>query len=273
MNYKMIVLDMDDTLLLSNNTIGSHTKNALLKAQEKGVKVVLASGRPPAGMKKYAQELQLKKNGSFILAFNGAEIFDCQSDEELFSSRLSLDNIQELYRISQRENVYLHTFVGETIITEKNNPYTEVEGKLNKLPIKEVPNFLEFVKDPVVKLLMCAEPEKLIQVEKKLKLELQGRFNIMRSKPFFLEFLELGVSKGTSILQLIKQLGIKIDEVIAVGDSYNDLEMIELAGFGVAMGNAPDDIKEKADFVTDTNDNEGVASIVETFILNTNPPQ
>jgi Cof subfamily protein (haloacid dehalogenase superfamily) len=89
----------------------------------------------------------------------------------------------------------------------------------------------------------------------------------MRSKPFFLEFLESGVTKGSSLNHLIGKLGIKREEVIAIGDSYNDLAMIEFAGLGVAMGNAPDDIKQKADYVTDTNMNDGVAKVVEKFVL------
>ena len=89
----------------------------------------------------------------------------------------------------------------------------------------------------------------------------------MRSKPFFLEFTEAGVTKGTSLNQLIQKLGIKREEVIAMGDSYNDQAMIEFAGLGVAMGNAPDDIKEIANYVTDTNMNDGVAKVVEKFVL------
>jgi Cof subfamily protein (haloacid dehalogenase superfamily) len=105
-------------------------------------------------------------------------------------------------------------------------------------------------------------------VEKKLQEQFAGKLSVMRSKPFFLEFTEEGVTKGTSLNHLIGQLGITREEVIAIGDSYNDLAMIEFAGLGVAMGNAPDDIKEKADYVTDTNMNDGVAKVVEKFVLN-----
>ena len=114
---------------------------------------------------------------------------------------------------------------------------------------------------------MLAEPEKLVHVEKKLQKQLQGELSVMRSKPYFLEFTEEGVTKGTSLHLLIQQLGITRDEVIAIGDSYNDLAMIEFAGLGVAMGNAPEDIKEKANHVTDTNMNDGVAKVVEELIL------
>lgn len=263
----MIVLDLDDTLLRDDHTISARTKEALMKAQELGVKVVLASGRPTYGMRHIAQELNLGQYGSFILSFNGGKIINCSSEEEMFSSTLSPKAVQQLYELSVREEVYIHTYIGDEIITQDENPYTDIEAKLTGLPIKIVPIFVNEVNEPVVKCLMVGPPEQLKEVEKKLQVELEEEFSIMRSKPYFLEFTEKGVTKGTSLNQLIQACGIKREEVIAIGDSYNDMSMIEFAGFGVAMGNAPDDIKEIANFVTDTNMNDGVAKVVEEYIL------
>ncbi|KOO46272.1 Cof-type HAD-IIB family hydrolase [Priestia koreensis] len=267
MEYKMIVLDLDDTLLRDDQTVSPRTKEALMKAQEAGVKVVLASGRPTYGMEWVAEELQLEKYGSFILSFNGAKIINCRTKEELFSSTLSPKTVKHLYELSQRENVGIHTYVGNEIFTEVENPYSDIESDLTGLPVKIVDHFAEAVTEPVVKVLMLEEAEKLAKVEETLQKELEGELSVMRSKPFFLEFTEAGVTKGTSLHQLITELGIKQEEVIAMGDSYNDLAMIEFAGLGVAMGNAPDDIKEIANYVTDTNMNDGVAKVVEDFIL------
>lgn len=269
MTYKMIVLDLDDTLLRDDQTISPRTKQALMDAQEAGMKVVLASGRPTYGMRKIAEELRLKEYGSFILSFNGAKIINCQTNEELFSSTLSPETVHRLYDISQREGVGILTYVGDEIVTETAAPYAEIESGLTGMAVKEVDSFVEAVKEPVVKALMLKEAERLAEVEKKLQDELDGELSVMRSKPFFLEFTEVGVTKGTSLNHLIGELGIKREEVIAVGDSYNDLAMIEFAGLGVAMGNAPDDIKAKADYVTDTNMNDGVAKVVEKFMLKT----
>jgi Cof subfamily protein (haloacid dehalogenase superfamily) len=269
MPYQMIVLDLDDTLLQDDHTISDRTKRALMEAQELGVKVVLASGRPTSAMYAIAEELRLKDFGSFILSFNGAKITNCQTGEELFSSTLSPDVVNHLYELSRRENVWIHTYVGDQIITEAGNQFTTIEGEITGLEVVEVGSFVGAVSEPVVKVLMLEEPAKLAMLEKKLQEELAGQLSVMRSKPFFLEFTEQGVTKGTSLSQLIQKLGIKRDEVIAIGDSYNDLAMIEFAGLGVAMGNAPDDIKEKANFVTDTNMNNGVAKVVEEFVLKT----
>lgn len=267
MSYKMIVLDLDDTLLRDDHSISDRTKKALMDAQDLGVKVVLASGRPTFGMKHIAEELSLAKYGSYLLSFNGGIIIDCNSNEEVFSSTLSPKSVHHLYELSRREDVYIHTYVGEEIITEDPNPFTTIESELTGLPIRVVNRFTDVVSEPVVKALMVEEPEKLKKVEEKLQKELTDSFSVMRSKPFFLEFTEKGVTKGTSLNQLIQICGINQDEVIAIGDSYNDQSMIEFAGLGVAMGNAPDDIKEIADFVTETNMNDGVALVVENFVL------
>ena len=157
--------------------------------------------------------------------------------------------------------------MGDDIVTEENNPYTEIEGDITGMPIVVVDDFKAAVKEPVVKVLMNKEAERLVEVEKKLQQQLEYQLSVMRSKPFFLEFTEAGVTKGTSLNKLIQKLGIKREEVIAMGDSYNDQAMIEFAGLGVAMGNAPDDIKEIANYVTDTNMNDGVAKVVEKFVL------
>lgn len=273
MNYKMIVLDLDDTLLRSDLSISPRTKSGLLEAQKLGVKVVLASGRPELGMDRVVQELHLKDYGSFILAFNGAKIINCQTNEELFSSTLPIETVQRLYEASRREGVWIHTYIGDKIITDANNPYTAIESELTGLKIIEVDRFTEVVSQPVVKVLMVADPEKLISIEQPLQKEFAGKLSVFRSKPFFLEFTEAGVTKGTSLKLLTEKLGIKREEVIAIGDSYNDLEMIEFAGLGVAMGNAADDIKTAADYVTESNMEDGVAKVVEQFILKGIPAQ
>ncbi|BCB05398.1 Cof-type HAD-IIB family hydrolase [Bacillus sp. KH172YL63] len=267
MTYKMIVLDLDDTLLRDDQTISARTKDALFKAQEAGVKVVLASGRPTFGMRWVAKELKLDQYGSFILSFNGSKIIDCKTDEEKYSRTLSAETAHRLYDLSKREGVGILTYADDAIIVEEENEFAAIESELTGLPVKVVPDFKEAVKAPVVKALMLKEADHLVEVEKKLQEELHGELSVMRSKPFFLEFTELGVTKGASLDYLIKPMGLKAEEIIAIGDSYNDLAMIEYAGLGVAMGNAPQDIKEQADYVAASNMEDGVAEVVEKFVL------
>ena len=148
--YKMIVLDLDDTLLRDDLTISNRTKQSLMD-EEAGVKVVLASGRPSIAMLPIAEELRLKEYGSFILGFNGAKIINCQTGEEWFSSTLPVETAHQLYEISRREKVGIHTYVNDRIVTEEANPYTDIEGVLTKLEINVVDNFIETVTEPVVK--------------------------------------------------------------------------------------------------------------------------
>ncbi|MFB7138342.1 Cof-type HAD-IIB family hydrolase [Gottfriedia sp. NPDC056225] len=268
MDYKMIVLDIDDTLLTDHHVISPRTKEALLKAQDIGVKVVLASGRPTFAMHKLAEELLLHDYGSYVLSFNGGIITDYRTKNNVYECALTKDQAHELYEISKKHNVFVHTYIENDIITEQGNQYTDIEGELTGMPIKEVSSFTGHVQKDVVKLLMLEDPEKLAQVEKILQKELEGKISVMRSKPFFLELTNIEVDKGKSLNHLIQILGIRQDEVIAVGDGYNDLPMIKFAGLGVAMGNAPEEIKQQADYVTATNNEDGVAQVVEKFILN-----
>lgn len=267
MKYKMIVLDLDDTLLQDDGTISTGNKQALMAAQEAGVKVVLASGRPTYAMRALAEELELERYGSYILSFNGAKIINWKTQEEPFSSTLTPEMAHTLYHLSVEEGVSALTYVGDEIVTASANAYTTIESDITGMKIVEVESFVDAVQVPVVKVLMVADPERLVEVEKKLKEKMAGQLNVMRSKPFFLEFTEDGVNKGTSLNHLIQTLGIERSEVIAMGDGYNDVAMIEFAGLGVAMGNAPEEIKQLADYVTDTNMNDGVAKVVEEFIL------
>lgn len=267
MKYKMIVMDMDDTLLRHDLSISPRTKTAIAQAQAKGIKVVLASGRPSSAMVPYAKELALDQYGSFIVSFNGGMIIDCRTNQVIFQQTLPKETVHELYHISKKHEVFIHTYLDNDIVTPKDNEYTKIEKKLTGLPIVEVKDFCSHVDRHVVKVLMLSEPSYLKKVESKLRPELGHKMNLHISKPYFLEFTDHGIDKAASIGRLLVQLGIPKEEVIAIGDSYNDLSMIEMAGLGVAMGNAPADIKAKADYITDTNMEDGVAKVIEQFVL------
>lgn len=267
MTYKMIVLDLDDTLLRDDHTISPRTKEALMAAQKNGVKVVLASGRPTYAMWELAAELHLADYGSFILSFNGGKITDCQTKRDVLSCTLSPETVHHLFDVSKREDVHILTYVGDNIITDETSEYIEIEANLTGMPLVIADDFKQAISVPVVKTMMLDNPEKLVLVEKKLQKEFDGKLSIARSKPFFLEITENGIDKGKSLAKLISHLDIKQEEVIAIGDGHNDVTMIEFAGLGVAMDNADDDIKAKADYITDSNMNDGVAKVVEEFVL------
>ncbi|EHG17640.1 hypothetical protein HMPREF9138_00093 [Prevotella histicola F0411] len=268
MKYKMIVLDLDGTLTNNKKEITPRTKEALMKAQAKGVKIVLASGRPTYGIMPLAEELELKKNCGFILAFNGGKIIDCSDCRTIFEQKLDETLVPLLYHAAKEAGMQILTYQGEGIVaTDKNDKYVQEEARINKMPVEEYDDFLQQLVYPVNKCLIVGDPAPLHQLEIKLKKELEGRMDVYRSADYFLECVPLGIDKARSLDRLITTLGITKEEVIACGDGYNDLSMINFSGLGVAMSNAADDIKAQADYVTLSNEEDGIAHVVDKFIL------
>lgn len=266
MSYKMIVLDLDDTLLKNDGTISRKTKKTPKKAQEDGVKVVLASGRPTFAIESVANALELEKYGGYIISYNGARIIECKSRKELYAANITREEVQELYQMSQENEAYIQTYIGDNIIASQSNKFTDIEKQITGMEIIIPDDFSSYVQQEVVKVIVLQEPERLKELEKQWKPLVENKLYMTISKPFFLEFMNLEVDKGKSILRLGKMLGIDAEEIIAIGDSYNDITMIQAAGLGVAMGNAVETVKEIANYITEDNEHDGVAAVVEKFI-------
>ena len=266
MKYKIIVLDLDDTLLKSSGEISENNKKALKMAQEKGIKVILASGRPTFAMKSLANELELNKYGGYILSFNGSQIIDCKNNNVLFEVALEKQQIAELYEISLNNNVFIHTYIGDEIVTPKNNEYTEIEKQITGMPIKVCENFIDILPEKCSKVILLEEPSYLKELEKNLMSFTNEKMTMSITKPFFLEFMNKEVDKGKSLLKLCDILNINREEVIAMGDSYNDISMLKVAGVSIAMENAVKEVKEIANFITETNENDGVAKAIEKYL-------
>lgn len=267
MDYQMLVLDIDGTLTTSKKEISPATRKALLAVEEEGYYVVLASGRPTGGMMRFAEELQLKKYGNYLLSFNGARILNCKTDEVIYQKTLPQNVIPELYQEALKWGVGLITYREDCIVTGTPiDQYMELEARINSIPIKEVEDFGTYVSFPCNKCLMSGEPELLIQVESALKERYHSFLSIYRSEPFFLEIMPQNIDKAHSLQKLVTSLGLTMDQMICCGDGFNDVTMIEAAGLGVAMSNAQDIVKEAADYVTDSNDNEGIVQVIQRFL-------
>lgn len=268
MSYKMIVLDLDGTLTNSKKEITAHTKATLQKAQEQGVKVVLASGRPINGVLPIAKELELEKYGSYVLAFNGGQIVNCKTGEMIFQRTLPAEMIPQLIQFARENKVDFLTYKSEKILTNNpNSPYGKIESSINKMPLIYVENPIETITFPIPKMLMLGEGEYMAKVEPKIQEKTHGLLSIFRSEPFFLEIMPKGIDKAASLERLLEHTGIAREEMIACGDGFNDLSMIRFAGLGVAMENAQAIVKEEADYITSSNDEDGVAKVVEKFIF------
>ena len=268
MKYKMIVLDLDGTLTNNKKEITPRTKQALMQAQAAGVHVVLASGRPTYGIVPLAEELKLKDNGGYILAFNGGKIIDCTNNEVLFEQKLDEQLVPILFQEAKKAGMEILTYQGEGIAaTNKDDEYVQHEAFINKMPVMQYDDFLNQLVYPINKCLIVGDPTPLHELEIRLAKELEGKMDVYRSADFFLECVPFGIDKARSLDRLISSLGISREEVIACGDGYNDLSMIRFAGLGVAMANAAKDIQSEADFVTLSNEEDGVAHVIERFIL------
>ena len=261
----MLVLDMDDTLLTDDHTISNENKVMLAKAQELGVYVILASGRPTPAMLAYATELQL--DNSYMISYNGAVITDLKTDKVIFEQTLTQEQIHELYDYSLKSNTHIITYVDGKIVSETDSEYIEIEKNITGLEHNKVVSFKEEVQSSAVKCILLEEPSYLKEVEKDLKAAMP-HLSVSMSKPFFLEVAQNGIDKGASIKFLAEKLNILQSEIIAVGNAGNDLTMIEYAGLGVWVDNVDPELRDKGDFVVASNNNHGVAEVVRRFILN-----
>lgn len=268
MSYKIIALDLDGTLTNEEKKITPKTYASLMKAQELGVKIALVSGRSPFGIAPLAEELQLDRYGGYVLAFNGGRIINWRGGEVISNSNLSADVLPYLYECSECSGFPILTYQGDEIITEyPEDKYVIEEQRITKMPVRKVENFLRDVQHPINKCLIVGDPSPLHELELEMAEQLKGRINVFRSAPFFIELVPAEVDKAKMLAVLIERLGIKRSELMACGDGYNDLTMVEFAGLGVAMENAVDEVKKRAKFITLSNENDGVGYAVDRFVL------
>lgn len=264
MKYKVMALDIDGTLTNSQKVITEKTKQALFDFQEQGGKIILASGRPTQGIIPHAKSLHLDEYGGYILAYNGGCAIDCKTHDILFQDTLEPEYIPEIYNVIKEYPVGINTYEGDKIVVGHDiNKYTELESRINGMDIKYVEDFPEYVDFDVNKCLLQGEPENILELEGVLSEKYKNKLGIFKSEPFFLEIVPQGIDKAMSIDRLLKTIGFTTEECIACGDGFNDISMLKYAGLGVAMDNASDTVKEAADFITLSNDSDGIAHLLE----------
>lgn len=271
MMYKLIAIDMDGTLLRVDKTISTITQKAIQKARAKGVKVVLASGRPIEGLVRYLDELDISSHDDYVMSFNGSIVQNVKTKEVISKKILKGSDLAYLYELSKSLGANIHAFSNEGCITPKMNKYSDLEGEINGIPVLKIDYATISSEEDIIKVMMVDEPEILAEVIAKMPAEVYEKYTVVQSAPYFLEFLNKESSKGTAVRELALSLGIAREEVMCIGDAGNDLDMIQFAGLGVAMGNAFDEVKEAADYITKNNEEDGVAHVIEKFILSRLP--
>lgn len=263
MQYKLIATDIDDTLLRKDKTLSPVTRAALIQAQENGVKVAVASGRLPYGVRPFAKQLEVFRYGGYYMGFNGGAIMNCR-DELIGKSYLDSRYIEPVYEILRPTNATTMVHKGNVIYADdKVNPYTHIESDVIGLPLNVVDDLPSFIDWDIHKFLISGDPGELKELEQTLIEKLGDEVDIYLSAPWFLEVMPKGTNKGTGLAKICADAGIDISETIAFGDSFNDIYMLKAAGMGVAMGNAEEAVKEVANRVTDDCDRDGIAKALK----------
>ena len=264
MKYRIIALDLDGTLTNSEKKITEKTRKRLMDFQKNGGKVILASGRPTMGIMPHAENLRLSEFGGYIMAYNGGCVIDCAAGKTMFSSNLPLSVVPEICDVIKDYPVGINTSEGSSILVGNEiNKYTETEARINGMDIKFVDNFAEYVNFDINKCLLHGEPDVICELEKILSGKYKGKLGIFRSEAFFLEIVPNGIDKAKSIDKLLKMIDIKTEQCIACGDGFNDISMLKYAGLGVAMSNAKQPVKDAADYITLSNDEDGIAHLLK----------
>lgn len=264
--YKILALDLDGTLTNSKKEITPHTLEVLMQAQQRGLRLVLASGRPTPGILPLAEQLHLGEYGGYILAFNGGLIIDCATGKPIYQKTLDTSVYPHLYEKGNTPDLKILSYYQDCIACEDiENEYVRYEARLNKMKLKKLDSFLDQLNFPEPKCLIVGNPDKVAPLEKELAAYYEGRLSIYRSEPFFLEVLPLGIDKAKCLDYLLQRLGLSRHELIACGDGFNDLSMIQYAGLGVAMANAQEVVRQAADHITLSNEEDGVAAVVKQF--------
>lgn len=267
--YKLIAIDIDGTLLNDRREITAEVREAIIAAKKRGVKIVLCSGRAVGGVTLFLQELKLDGDDDYIIALNGARILKAATQEVIDKRTLGLCDLKDLYALGRELNTYTIFFDDTSIYSLHKyiHKYTVQAAFLSQVQlyycgIEEVTDDCD-----ISQIIFVDHPERLKPVFASLPENIKNKYSIVRSTPYYIEFLHPEATKGNAVKILAEKLGIRREEVMCIGDGGNDLSMIQYAGCGVAMGNATDELKRHADYITLSNNEAGVAHAIRKFVL------
>lgn len=267
MAYEILVLDVDGTLMRTDKVISEKTINEIVRVQEEGIKVAIASGRCTAGIMPTARKIRLDEFGGYIVSYNGGCISNCQTGEIVYNINLPDGIVQEIYEFSKNEKTGIMTYHENDIIAENDaDQYIQIDAKGCDIDIHVVENFGKEVTYPVNKCLLTGDPEYMAQVEPRAAKAFEGRLSVYRSEDFYVEMMPLGIDKAYGLSKLLKRLGYTRSQMICCGDGFNDISMIEYAGLGVAMANASEQVREHADYIAPHCDKDGLVDVIRRFI-------
>lgn len=269
MEYKLVAIDLDDTLLSDDLKISHQTIKAIQETVKRGVTVTLATGRMYKSAVQYAKEIDLNVP---IITYQGAYVKNIGDGKVLYERLLSYEvSIDIISKLKERGKKNIKIYIDDELYADKENLYVAEYGRVSNVNYHIVDDLIDLIdqsKNLPLKILAIDEPEEINHMLKEFNQLYQDKINITISKPHFLEFSHREATKGQAIKYLAAKLGISLEQVIAIGDSHNDLDMIQVAGLGVVMENGYDEVKKYANYITKTNNDHGVFEVLNRFILN-----
>lgn len=267
MSIKLLALDLDDTLLDSQKKISAACVNAIKQARDKGILITLATGRMYQAAVPYALELGIELP---LITYQGAWVKNILSGEELFYRPLHTDIARDIMQYLKSQNIYFHSYFNDMLYVDRDGK--ECREYAGKTAVKAVivENLLDTLETAEAMEILACIPEEdlLLDIEEKLRIRYADKLHINRFTDKYLEIMDKEANKLSALKVIARHYKIDREEIMAIGDSYNDLEMIEWAGLGVAMSNACQECKELADFITASNEEAGVAEALQKFVLN-----
>ncbi|AIS61046.1 Cof-type HAD-IIB family hydrolase [Listeria ivanovii] len=278
MTIEAIILDIDGTLLSDNKEITPATKKALITAQQNGVKLILASGRPTTAMHLYAEQLEMEKHHGLLVSYNGAKVVDCQTNEELFSQALTvtegkavLEHMKQFdvkVMIDKDDYMYVNN-VFDCFVPYRGEEINiiEYESRSGNFKLCEKEDLAAFVDYPISKILTAGDPAYLKENYQAMMAPFKESLNCVFTADFYFEFTAQGIDKAKALDTVLTPLGISAENLIAFGDGHNDITMVRYAGTGVAMQNAVPELKEAANTVTLSNNEDGIGHLLDSLIL------
>ncbi|MBC1370074.1 Cof-type HAD-IIB family hydrolase [Listeria welshimeri] len=277
MTTQAIILDIDGTLLNDDKKISPETKKALITAQQNGVKLILASGRPTTGMHLYAEQLEMKKYHGLLVSYNGAKVVDCQTKEELFNQTLTiaegkavLEHMKQFevkVMIDKDDYMYVNN-VYDCYIPYKGEEINiiQYESRGGNFKLCEKEDLAAFLDYRINKILTAGDPDYMQKNYQAMMAPFKNTLNCVFTADFYFEFTAKNIDKAKALDTVLTPMGIHAENIIAFGDGHNDITMVKYAGTGIAMDNAVPELKAVANSITLSNNKDGIAHVLNNFI-------
>ena len=265
MKYKLVAADVDGTLVNDKSVFTPRTLTAIREAVDAGVIFAVATGRPMCAAKEL---LSLTSKDMPIIIFNGANVFMSKSQKVLAHDYLDFDLAKEVYEMSIVRDVALALWADDHLWVSRNCKFVQAYRRLSDAEVTTISDMEALREQGISKIVWLDTPEVVVQLQTEMNEHFGDRLNCHVSLPQVLEFVGPETSKAKALAEIGRLYGIDQSEMIAVGDGFNDISMIRYAGLGVAVENAPAEVRNAADYVTLSNNDDGVAAVIEKFILN-----